>query len=202
MFSVTPIVQPPKGSGPKCSATGPSAATGRKSSAPIRRIVPSRTKPKVTVSVRRVPTVNGRGLLGGQAPRKGEGGDDRHEAADQHHQARGNVQRPAFGGWRRGVVVGVVESPGVCQALKAGAIVGRCRSELVKDLGKPVGPRIAFRLDAPVGGREEARGGQDHQRMDQQGQGGEFHLPGLDLLAHVFGRSADHEPRQKNSHDR
>ena len=42
---------------------GPSAATGKKSKAPINRIVPSRTKPNVIVSVRNVPTVMGVGFL-------------------------------------------------------------------------------------------------------------------------------------------
>src|SRR5580698_11041664 len=51
--------QPPKGIGPKCSAIGPSAATGRKSNAPTIKIVPSNRMAKVTVSSRNVPRPNG-----------------------------------------------------------------------------------------------------------------------------------------------
>src|ERR1039457_1521743 len=54
---------PPNGIGPKCSASGPSAATGRNSRAPIITIVPSKRKPKVGVSSRMVPSPNGDAVL-------------------------------------------------------------------------------------------------------------------------------------------
>ena len=41
----------------------PEAATGRNSSAPTRMIVPNSRNPKVSVSVRMVPTVNGVGFF-------------------------------------------------------------------------------------------------------------------------------------------
>src|SRR5437773_2293431 len=59
---------PPNGIGPRCSATGPSTAAGRNSSAPTRRMVPSSTKPNVTVSVRIVPDVKGVGFLAARLP--------------------------------------------------------------------------------------------------------------------------------------
>src|SRR6202021_2766010 len=55
--------QPPKGIGPRCSAIGPSAATGRNKSAPTTAIVPSNRKPKVTVSSLIVPRVTGATFL-------------------------------------------------------------------------------------------------------------------------------------------
>src|SRR5262249_17571351 len=55
--------QPPNGSGPRCSATGPSTAAGRNNKAPMSRIAPRSTKPNVIVSVRRVPTVKGVNFL-------------------------------------------------------------------------------------------------------------------------------------------
>src|ERR1700732_4537639 len=45
--------------GPRCSANGPSAATGRNSRAPMMTIVPNRRNPNVVVSSRKVPKPNG-----------------------------------------------------------------------------------------------------------------------------------------------
>src|SRR5262249_48944149 len=50
---------PPKGMGPRCSASGPRAATGRNSNAPMITVVPNTKKPKVAVAPRMVPRVNG-----------------------------------------------------------------------------------------------------------------------------------------------
>src|ERR1700722_1437730 len=60
------LAHPPKGKGPKCSATGPRAATGKKSNAPTIRIVPINKTPNVKVSSRRVPKPKGADFL---APR-------------------------------------------------------------------------------------------------------------------------------------
>src|SRR5277367_4475837 len=57
--AVTLSFQPPKGIGPRCSASGPNAATGRNSSAPTTAIVPNNRKPNVTVSSLIVPNVTG-----------------------------------------------------------------------------------------------------------------------------------------------
>src|SRR3984957_10878535 len=51
--------QPPNGMGPRCSAIGPSAATGRKSRAPMITMVPKSRNPNVVVSSRKVPNPNG-----------------------------------------------------------------------------------------------------------------------------------------------
>src|ERR1700730_1673579 len=45
--------------GPKCSASGPSAAAGRNRRAPMITMVPNMRKPKVVVSSRKVPKPNG-----------------------------------------------------------------------------------------------------------------------------------------------
>jgi hypothetical protein len=65
--------QPPKGIGPKCSATGPSAAAGRKSNAPTRIMVPNKTHAKVNVSVRMVPTVKGVDFFFAKLPARAKG---------------------------------------------------------------------------------------------------------------------------------
>ena len=59
--------QPPKGIGPRWSASGPNAATGRKRRAPIITIVPNKRNAKVGVSSLMVPELNGVGFF---APRK------------------------------------------------------------------------------------------------------------------------------------
>src|SRR5262245_5117983 len=61
------------GIGPKCSATGPSMAAGKNSSDPTRSMVHRITKAKVTVSVRRVPEVNGVGFLVARLPARAMG---------------------------------------------------------------------------------------------------------------------------------
>src|SRR5208282_4052567 len=55
--------QPPNGIGPRCSARGPSAATGRNRSAPTMAIVPRSRKPNVQVSSLIVPSVTGASFL-------------------------------------------------------------------------------------------------------------------------------------------
>src|SRR5208282_3995100 len=50
---------PPNGIGPRCSARGPSAVTGRKSSAPTIKIVPNSRKANVVVLSLRVPNPTG-----------------------------------------------------------------------------------------------------------------------------------------------
>src|SRR5246127_280220 len=52
--------------GPKCSASGPSAAAGKNNNAPIITIVPRSRTPNVVVSSRKVPKPNGEGFF---APR-------------------------------------------------------------------------------------------------------------------------------------
>ena len=164
-------------------------------------MTPRRTKPNVIVSVRNVPTVDGRGLLRRQACREGDRRDDRHEAADQHDQARGNVQRNTGGGGRRGVVLGLVESPRVRQALKAGAVVGRGRTELIQDLGKPVRPGLLSALTPQSVAAKRPVGAKIINGWISKAKAASFISRALDLLAHVFGRSADHEARKEHADD-
>jgi hypothetical protein len=67
-LSIAPTTdhQPPNGIGPQCSAKGPKAATGKKSSAPMITIVPTKREAKVNVSSLNVPGPNGLDFL---APR-------------------------------------------------------------------------------------------------------------------------------------
>src|SRR5262249_51787423 len=51
--------QPPNGIGPRCSANGPSTATGRKRRAPMITMVPMSSPANVPVSSRSVPRPNG-----------------------------------------------------------------------------------------------------------------------------------------------
>src|ERR1700751_3327124 len=65
-LSLFTFPQPPNGIGPKCSASGPRAATGRNNKDPIIRMVEARRNPKVAVSSLKVPRLNGTGFF---APR-------------------------------------------------------------------------------------------------------------------------------------
>ncbi len=62
-------------------------------------------------------------------------------------------------------------------------------------------PGIVGRLGAPIEGRKQAGRSQNHDRVDQEGQHGELHLAGLDLLAEILGRPPDHQSRQKHAHN-
>ena len=87
--------------------------------------MPSRTKPKVTESVRNVPTVMGVGFLAARLPAKAMGamiGTKRLKSITRP-VAMSSGRLSGAGG--EGLSLGLVESPGVSQALKAGAVVGR-----------------------------------------------------------------------------
>ena len=62
---------------------------------------PTGRKPNVIVSVRNVPTVMGVGFLAARLAAKAIGSDDRHEAANQHHQAARDVPSAGCRGGRR-----------------------------------------------------------------------------------------------------
>ena len=67
---------------------------------------------------------------------------------------------------------------------------------------KPVGGRDCSSTSSPQSsGGEQAGRAEDHERVDQQGQHGQLHLAGLDLLAEVLRRSADHQPGQEDADD-
>src|SRR5262249_2882081 len=86
---------------------------------------------------------------------------------------RGNPGAPAHG---RAVFVGLAQ-------------VG------VDRLGEPLwsGGGGGDRRSARGAGRGERRRKQSRQRCDEQADGDEFYLSGLDLLAEVLGRSSDHQ---------
>src|SRR5580704_13197468 len=81
-------------------------------------------------------------LLVSQRRRHRHRRDDRQVAAEDHHQARHYIPRPRFRS-RVGIAVKAVCHP---KSVKGRAVVGRGRRELVNDLRKTVGGRVALRL--------------------------------------------------------
>ena len=103
--------------------------------------MPNNTHPNVKLSVRIVSDRKGSRLLRRQPRRQSQGGNDRNESADQHHQARRNVPM-------RGIGAGAglsLASVRVGQAFKPRAVIGRRRRELVKDFREAVRSRDCFR---------------------------------------------------------
>ena len=70
-----------------------------------------------------------------------------------------------------------------------------------KRFGKTVRAGIALRLDPPVGGRKQAAGSKNHQRVNQQRDHRQFHFARTDFLAQVFGCPPHHLAGQENSDD-
>ena len=110
---------------------------------------------------------------------------ERREPAQQEDDAGGDVPR--------GVVVG--------QSLEPRAVIGRGRGELVEHLAETVRAGVGRGRLAPAGRREKGRAARDQERVDQDDDHRQLDLPGLDLLAEVFGRSAHHQPGEKHGHD-
>ena len=129
----------PNGIGPKCSATGPSTAAGMNSSAPTSKIVPSSTKPNVSVSVRSVPAVNGVGFLAARLPASANGAMIGMNRPNSMTRPVAISQYGLDGRRLTGrCYLLLVETPGVAQPLEAGAVVGGGGTELVEDLRKAV----------------------------------------------------------------
>ena len=101
----------------KCSAIGPSTASGRNNSAPTINTVPSKIMPNIHESVRNVPGPSQVAFFRPSDAAIASGSDDGNEPAKQHDQARGDVP------WHRVVA----------ETLKARAVVGGGRGELVDD---------------------------------------------------------------------
>ncbi|CAN4070710.1 2-aminoethylphosphonate--pyruvate transaminase, partial [Dysosmobacter welbionis] len=105
--------------------------------------------------------------------------------AEEHGQACGDVPEVAV----------------VCQTLKAGAVVGRGRGVLIQHLAQAVETRVGDSLQAAGGGDRQRGEEQDQEGMDDDAQRGELHLPALDLLAQVFGRTANHQAADEHCQD-
>jgi len=58
--------------------------------------------------------------------------------------------------------------------------------------------RIAFRLNAPLRGREKANGKQDHDRMHEQGNYRKLDFAAADFFSQIFRRASNHLARQEN----
>ena len=170
----------------RCSRTGPRETTGKYVSPTTVRITArsSTTKSGVFGGER----AGGRRyrLLAGERARDREHGDDQEEAAEQHRQPE-----------RRVVPVGV---PG--QAAEGRAVVVRGRRERVDHLGEPVRAGVEDRRLRVGEDDRDRREAEDEQRHRDQVHDDELHLGGLDLLADVLRRPADHQPGDEDGEQR
>src|SRR3954471_16852994 len=114
-----------------------------------------------------------------------EGGDDHEEPPDQHVGPEGQVPEARIG----------------VEAGERRPVVPRAARERVEDLGQAVRPRVRERGDAVGHYRRPGGEREDDEREDEDVQHQKLHLPCLDLLAEVLGRSPDHQPREEDGEE-
>src|SRR5579864_1598210 len=125
-------------------------------------------------------------FLHAEVPGDGEHRQDHQEAADE----RGHAERV--------VVPGRVRA----QPAERRSVVAGRRGEGVEDLRQPVRPRV--RQGGQAEGRRHDRNPGQHenrQREHEDDEHGHLHVEGLNLLAEVFRRAADHQPRNEHGQD-
>ena len=169
----------------RCSTIGPSASAGTKVSAPTSSTTPT-AAPRREGYGSAASRPRRDDLLRRQRARDGERGDGQPVAGEQHGKAQ------------RGVVEGRIGA----EPSERAAVVVAGRGERVEDLAEAVGPGVGDARLAPRGDNRD-RGADQHDRgRDQDDERGHLHLVGLDLLAQVLGRAADHEAGHEHGDDR
>src|SRR5262252_1455896 len=125
------------------------------------------------------------GLLGRERAGDRHGRNDHPEAADQHRDGERDV----------------VEQRIPREAGESRAVVGVGRDVGVHDLGEAVRARVGRAGKAGRGDRCDRGPAEIHQRQDEDGEHGHLDLLGLDLLADVLGRAADHQAGDEDRDD-
>src|SRR5262245_19350972 len=123
--------------------------------------------------------------LGCHRPGEGEDRDDHPVAADQHRQAAGDV----------------VEGRVPAESSERGAVVAGLAGEGVEDLAEAMGPGVERAGKARLRDRRECREAQDAGAQDERHEHRHLDLEGLDLLAEVLRRPADHQARNEHGED-
>src|SRR5262245_24576814 len=103
--------------------------------------------------------------------------NDHPETADQHRDGAGEVVEQGVAG----------------QTGEGRTVVAGLRGVGVEHLGKAVRARIGHGRDRRRDHHRDRGPAEIHQRQDEDGEHGHLHLLGLDLLADIFGRAADHQ---------
>ena len=161
----------------RCSTMGPSASAGKKVRPPTIRITPTSRPTNRPPVVGKVPADGGTDLLGRERAGDRHGRDDHPEAADQHRDGAGDVVEERVAG----------------QAGEGRAVVAGLRGVGVEHLGEAVRAGIGHRGDRRRDHHGDRGPAEIHQRQDQDGEHRHLDLLGLDLLADIFGRAADHQ---------
>src|SRR6185437_784865 len=121
-------------------------------------------------------------LLAGQGSRQRHRRHDHEETADEHRT-----------GQRQGVEEGIAG-----EAAERRAVVARGRREGIEHLGKTMRPGIGHRGHRRRQHHGDHGPAQIHQRQHQDRQHRHLDLAGLDLLADIFRRAADHQARHED----
>ena len=124
-------------------------------------------------------------LLGRQRTRDGDHRHDHQEAADEHREADGRV-----------VEERVRTDPGERRAVVAGR-----RRIGIEDLAEAVRAGVGGTGQAGIDHGGDGAEAKDRQRQDQDGEQRHLHFLGLDLLAEILRRAADHEAGDEHRDD-
>jgi hypothetical protein len=77
----------------------------------------------------------------------------------------------------------------------------RCRRVGIEDLAEAVRSLVSGTGEAGINHGRDRREAQDRERQDQDGEHRHLHFLGLDLLAEILGRAADHQPGDEHRDD-
>ena len=166
------------------STSGPSASAGKIIRPAVRAMTATSSTEKVGPSVRNVSGRSRDDRLSRQRAREGEGGDQRHEAAEVERdraEARREVGRPVAG-----------EGAAVVVAL---GVVG------IEGLGEAVRARVEDGGESDVRDDRDRDHREDHRRHEERADGCELDLARFDLLAEVLGRPPDHQAGHEHGDD-
>ena len=121
----------------------------------------------------------------------GEGAGERQhrqhigEASEEHREAERRVEPERI----------------AAKAREGRAVIGRRRGEGVENFRQAVRTGIAEAVERGFEQYRRRREAEHGQRIDQHREHGEFHLARLDLLAEIFRRAPDHQPRDEHRDD-
>ena len=164
---------------------GPSASAGKNVRPPTTRMTPTTRPTNRPPVVGNVPADAGDALLFRQRAGDRHGRDDHEEAADKHRDGAGDVVEHRIAGEPR----------------EGRAVIAGLRAVGVKHLAEAVRSGVGHGSHRGRIDHRDRRPAKDHQRQDQDGEHGHLDFLGLDLLADIFGRAADHQAGDEDRQD-
>ena len=85
---------------------------------------------------------------------------------------------------------------------KAEPLLALAEAKSVDDLGQAVRAAVVHAVERGLQQHRGAGEAEHDQRIDEHREHRELHLARFDLLAEIFGRAADHQPRDEHRDDR